>query len=557
MSSGDELRRHSAGIASSGNNEKKVVVPRYLRASTGSCHDFCKYGRQNVQEAKEKLSVIKRVGRKSLCRSSEDSIGGTMTLVAKQKALVDSKLTKMSAVKHSESPVATKLKISDTSCTNKVELSTKSSGSQKQIGNKVVMNTSKASSVRAKPSFVTKSHISSIPETRRWGISSSFEVETPPKATSKMVENSPTATSERVKTYPKPTSRMVKTLSKVSSFEDKEMLSEKHVTSLNPDFITMQTISSMKYSEGFGGQRNSKIKMNKREASSKPSGRNIASVSARKYKGLKIVSRLMNQPKPIELELEEHNNEVQEKTLYVIKMESAKQTLQSDQNESQDIEFLLSDFLSSPKFSSPSKSQPCSQEDQEESEYATNEFEKDASPGKHEIEYMANVDTWEAEENGKPQKDVIVFFEDKECQKLRGNLIETEIEKGSLNSLKFQRGKVLGDDAIEVMAGAITGREKVVLKHQDVQVKKDGQGLYNNMIKETANKLVQIQKSKVKALVGAFETVISLEEKRNSANIENKSKLVAVNVSQQADGSAESTVHMFRGKYPVSSQSLC
>ncbi|XP_019185830.1 PREDICTED: serine/arginine repetitive matrix protein 1-like [Ipomoea nil] len=56
---------------------------------------------------------------------------------------------------------------------------------------------------------------------------------------------------------------------------------------------------------------------------------------------------------------------------------------------------------------------------------------------------------------------------------------------------------------------------KVVLRHQDVQQgKKDAQGLFNNVIEETASKLVETKKSKVKALVGAFETVISLQEKK-------------------------------------------
>ncbi|KAG4922700.1 hypothetical protein AAZX31_18G244000 [Glycine max] len=570
MSSGVALRRHSAGIANSGNNEKKVVVPLYLRASTGSCHDFCKYGRKNVEEGREKLSMIKRAGRKSLSRSSEGIIGGIITSVANQKASLDSKPTKMLTVKHNES-VDSKIQISDASDTDKMELPTKSSGSQKQMGNKVLVNTSKASLVRVKPSFLPKSHISSIPEARRGGIFSSFEVEALSKPASKRVEASPTATSERVKTHPKSTSQMVKTSpksmfkmkqtsSKLSPFEDKEMeLSDKHVTSLNPDFVTMQTISSVNYSDVFGGQKNSKIKMNKKEASPKSSSRGIGSVSARKHKGLKIVPHLMNQPKPIKVELEEDNNEAQEKTLYVIKMESANQSSLSDQNESQAIELPLSNSLSSPKFSPPSKSQSSSQEDQEESEYANSEFEEDACPENHEIDYMANVetleveengkpqndgivcseniecqnlgrklvetqieytayvDTLEAEENGKPQKDGIVCSEAKECKKLGGELVETQIEKGSLRSLKIQKGKVLGASVTNVKAVAITAPEKVVLRRQNVQVKKDGQGLYNNVIEETATKLVETQKGKVKALIDAFEAVISLEEKRTSA----------------------------------------
>lgn len=501
MSNGVALRRHSAGIASSGNNEKKVVVPHYLRASTGSCHDFCKYGRRSVEEARQKLSKIKKDGRKSLSRSSEDSSGGIMISVANPRASTDSNPTK------------------------KMELSAKSSGGQKQIGNKVLVNTNKVSSVRVKPSFLPKSHVSSIPETRRGRISSSFEVEIPSKPTSKSVETSPTAISVRVKTHPKSTSQMVKTSSesmskmkqtssKVSSFEDKEMeLSEKHVTSLNPNSITMQTISSMNSPKGLGGQRNSKIKMKKREASSKSSCREIGSVSARKHKGLKIVPHLVNQPKPIKDELEEHNNEAQEKILYVIKMETANQTSQSDQNESQDIELPLPNSLSPFSISKSSS--------QEESEYPTSEFEEDASSGNHEIENTDKVDNLDAEENRMTQKEGIVCSEDNDCQKQRRNLAETQIEEDSVRSLKFRRGEVLEENDTDVKTSAITSSEKVVLRHQDVQVKKDGRGLYNTMIKETASKLVEVRKSKVKALVDAFETVISLEEKKTSANYVN------------------------------------
>ncbi|KAI3462901.1 hypothetical protein Pfo_019564 [Paulownia fortunei] len=64
--------------------------------------------------------------------------------------------------------------------------------------------------------------------------------------------------------------------------------------------------------------------------------------------------------------------------------------------------------------------------------------------------------------------------------------------------------------------GAEFSSRKVILKHQDVQGKKDAQGLFNNVIEETASKLVESRKSKVKALVGAFETVISLQERQPS-----------------------------------------
>lgn len=60
--------------------------------------------------------------------------------------------------------------------------------------------------------------------------------------------------------------------------------------------------------------------------------------------------------------------------------------------------------------------------------------------------------------------------------------------------------------------------ERVILRHHQVSKgKKEIQNLFNNVIEETASKLAQTRKSKVKALVGAFETVISLQDTRPSA----------------------------------------
>jgi len=65
------------------------------------------------------------------------------------------------------------------------------------------------------------------------------------------------------------------------------------------------------------------------------------------------------------------------------------------------------------------------------------------------------------------------------------------------------------------------GAEVVVLRRrrQDgEETKKQEQVLLNNVIEETASRLVaEARKSKVKALVGAFETVISLQETGKAA----------------------------------------
>ncbi|KAM0881239.1 hypothetical protein ACQ4PT_033077 [Festuca glaucescens] len=60
--------------------------------------------------------------------------------------------------------------------------------------------------------------------------------------------------------------------------------------------------------------------------------------------------------------------------------------------------------------------------------------------------------------------------------------------------------------------------EVVVLRHQGANEKKSEQRSLNKVIKETASRLVEARKSKVKALVGAFETVISLQENRGRSS---------------------------------------
>ncbi|KAK3042694.1 hypothetical protein RJ639_000752 [Escallonia herrerae] len=114
----------------------------------------------------------------------------------------------------------------------------------------------------------------------------------------------------------------------------------------------------------------------------------------------------------------------------------------------------------------------------------------------------------------------------------RGKVVNVQFENSSPRRLKFKQRKVLDENLngkadtrgrslrkVVVngeLSGAKTKSMEVVLKHQDAEGKKDAQSLFNNVIEETASKLVQTRKSKVKALVGAFETVISLQDTKTS-----------------------------------------
>ncbi|XP_010936363.2 uncharacterized protein [Elaeis guineensis] len=111
----------------------------------------------------------------------------------------------------------------------------------------------------------------------------------------------------------------------------------------------------------------------------------------------------------------------------------------------------------------------------------------------------------------------------------RGRVIELQPESNGPRRLIFRRRGVAGENPNGRLVGRRSFRRRngmdvsndpnpqaqgVVLRHQDEQGKKGTQSLFNNVIEETASKLVETRKSKVKALVGAFETVISLQDSK-------------------------------------------
>ena len=98
----------------------------------------------------------------------------------------------------------------------------------------------------------------------------------------------------------------------------------------------------------------------------------------------------------------------------------------------------------------------------------------------------------------------------------------------SSENLPFSKGRHLNDDENaqdEIVCLKKTGgaddkardtkpeTEKILLRHQEAVGKNYNLDL-NNVIEETASILVKTRKSKVKALVGAFETVISLRDRK-------------------------------------------
>ncbi|PHT28679.1 hypothetical protein CQW23_31735 [Capsicum baccatum] len=115
----------------------------------------------------------------------------------------------------------------------------------------------------------------------------------------------------------------------------------------------------------------------------------------------------------------------------------------------------------------------------------------------------------------------------------RGKIVDLQQETSSPRRLTFRWGRHEGESQDNNIRKRIFKKKgfdgdksntipisgKIVLRHQDVPERKNVQGLLNNMIEETASKLVETGMSKVKALVGDFETVISLHNKPSADTV--------------------------------------
>ncbi|XP_038889780.1 uncharacterized protein LOC120079612 isoform X2 [Benincasa hispida] len=232
------------------------------------------------------------------------------------------------------------------------------------------------------------------------------------------------------------------------------------------------------------------------------------------------------------------SEEVQEKTLYVIKIENEEIPQQPDQDKT---DYNMEASSLPPKSLSPPMSPAtlADAEDQDVSEYTEYTGSEAENDFYHEGDKIGSIEAGNASSKGskncRSQNHGMLQskLKDPQSTKLsfrRGKIIDICSESNSPRRLKFRRGRLLGENqkagdglrknfkrGKEVNSETnTTTQETVVLRHQDVQGKKDAQGLFNNVIEETASKLVETRKSKVKALVGAFETVISLQDGKPS-----------------------------------------
>ncbi|KAM1009748.1 hypothetical protein FF1_045144 [Malus domestica] len=569
-------RRNSTGKIFSLNTGEKI--PHYLRASTGSCHDNCKYGRKHEEEVKAKCP-IKFVPRRLPAKSPSNQ--------SPEESMVIPERKNVSVVKIKPLPDLNTL-LPDTCNITKQRVSKKSIDSQSSVGSEPLAESKKISSAKPKLPSCLKPHVNAASKTMKQKVSSSLDscskphVSAVPKTMKQAVSPSPDkleVSSKKGSKGPKEKNLFVKhvTSSKPKSLAVKEfpspdisggltalrnrdsLIVRRTGTSFKIRSSALKQVSSPESAGGFKGKSNSDGKIGKRAGASvvtlkkvlpspraslspKPSLRSAASLKAQKNRPVNVVSPLKNQNKIRKAQPKQVNDkEVQEKTLYVIKVETENnKPLESDQNKNCEVEPSPPSVLStSPKSVSVQNSEPFSslEVEDEGSGYTMSETEASSFSEDNEVDYIDNSEILGKDGKGKPRKSGMVCSEDKDGETLkfrRGKIVDIQFESTNPRRLKFRRGIVLGENQ-SVKAGSFRrsfkkrgvdadtistepGAEKVVLRHQDVQGKKDEKGLFNNVIEETASKLAEIRKSKVKALVGAFETVISLQECKPSAN---------------------------------------
>ncbi|CAN6992881.1 unnamed protein product [Brassica oleracea var. botrytis] len=207
----------------------------------------------------------------------------------------------------------------------------------------------------------------------------------------------------------------------------------------------------------------------------------------------------------------------EQKTLYVIKMRTGNETVESeDQNQT------CVCVVDSPT------DDPKSEKSQGKDECIVTEVD-DESSQEEEDENVSHSEDKNTPRLGK-SKALSVNSKSMRLRFKRGKFGDVGSQDKFPRKLKFKRGKIVtradtttkSGDQRSLNTNGTKDKEqehkarsfKVVLKHQETQKKRDSRVLlFNKVIKKTANKLVETRKSKVKALVGAFESVISLQEK--------------------------------------------
>ncbi|KAL5987279.1 hypothetical protein ACLOJK_038441 [Asimina triloba] len=514
---GASHRKNSTGITiiksplSSSNSEQKPL-PRYMRTCRSSCHDFCKYGRQRAFEEEAKKSSVSR----KVVRNMEIPLEGQRKV--KDGNVMGRKKATVIKPKAASEP---KMKLSD----------------RPQITKKMAPSSTKKIDVTAKPAAILKpkSNPKTKPVVAMMSSPSSF-----PRA-------SPSARRYSDPTVP----------GSAGSYSEKKPLHSLGALSIGRGSGSRTVTKSPKILQ------KKELKPPTASLSPIPSVNGLASIKRFKHGDPKLISTAKNHDK---LQRYQSGDDI-EKTIYALEPEPGRSSLGDVEHESYSpqssslpslMSLSLPSFSSSTSVSSDGEAAD-TKEDVNEEKAEAEEREKEAAAAEEEDndegeeDYDSSIDGVEysdSEQDGTKNdkgeiskgsqarsRSLMVHPADqnRSPQKLkfrRGRVINLQSEENGPRRLRFKQGRVVGDTAsgkLEIGKRSLRRRElgggsdssaanakapAVMLRHQGVQGKKEEQGLFNDVIEVTASKLAETRKSKVKALVGAFETVISLQDSK-------------------------------------------
>ncbi|MCL7044935.1 hypothetical protein MKW94_016555 [Papaver nudicaule] len=492
------VRRDSVGGRSSISNCKERVTPIYRRASTSSCHDLCKYGKTPESDTKGKQTLLRRSAKAALSEVKNPAAKPETPIAErKKKSVVKPKPTSPEVKTITEVPSPNSIKRECKCITREV-----SSPSKK---------------IDVKPRFLVG------------------KVASPPKD---------------VVILPKP----AVSSPNVSSPSKKIVLPAKPAISLKQKVVKMRLSSSspLNSPQSSSSGRNVKVLVTnntvktiivERKSLSSPRCSLSPKPAVPRFATKAPASSLKNQSEVRNVELK--TEKLREKTLYVIepKPDNKRLSLTVDVSRtSRSSEEALSSSSPVEKRTLPSPSLSSTTTESARSLCATEEDQNGyaSAPTKETESVFQDKEDENGKKNERTKSPKVTSLENTDSAVKqnfrRGKVVNLQAEENRARKLKFRQGKGLGDNDQKVNNDAekkifrkvneVTvdeneaepESEKVVLRHQDVEGKEE-QVLINNVIEATASKLVETRKSKVKALVGAFETVISLHETKSSIAI--------------------------------------
>ncbi|KAM3253028.1 putative protein isoform X1 [Capsicum annuum] len=607
-------RRQSTGKLNSPDSGQDVI-PHYLRASTGSCHDFCKYGRKHSSEAKPWHPLSKR---KNKLPADEQSPAWTLVGEAKKGTLVKQKLStppgsvlgekkKVTGVEQKPSTSPGSMLGEAKKRTVVMQKTSTTSGSNQSDGKKGTLIKQKLSTppvsmleegkkvneVYQKPSAPQESLLkyekevtmveqkpSSPPGCMEGGIDEVTVVEQ--KSSASLVNmlgegENVTVVEQKLSTPPgsmlvegkkeavvnqKPSAPPGSMLGQGKKLNVVDRRPSPKVHSLEPSEIKKKKILLPPKSVHSLKLDSSSDEMPETEKKMKSSSKILGGVDAGGKKDSvanyrkQIIAPKVSAEKSLEtptLSSSPKSSSVKPLILRVRSNKSLKllaplkdqNKMRRDGTNKLNPKLVPEKTVRTPKVKASPKSSPHLQSRPLSNEEDKKEVVKlaDSALGKYTSSSKNLLHIADAETVGKNQKKTlrkgktgVSNDNNSSAVKLkfrRGKIVDLQQETSSPRRLTFRWGRHVGESQDSNIRKRIFKKKgvdgdksntipisgKIVLRHQDVQEKKDVQGLLNNVIEETASKLVETRKSKVKALVGAFETVISLHDKPSTVTV--------------------------------------